>query len=506
MTKVKDFSVFTCNFAKDLNEFNRQNYPIEAFPEKLQKIIFRLFKTNNYHPAHQAAGILSAAATIIGNKMAVKDIDVLSGKIIRPNVFFVNVAISGDGKTPSRVFYLNYIFNESKEISLAHTTAVRLMNSFKTIRTGKTAEEQVASKAKREELAAKFNILGLGGDIAHEEPIFYPYDLDATQTTNEFLISKFAEREYALTQPEYRKYQHGILLHSAEIHGLIKSIDRYESNLLTNLNNAWDGGTMSSGTLKGGAKIAAAPPICLSGDLQYNKPLKDFYRAENTNSGFAQRIFAAAPTTRAILVEANRQTETDVKQWAAICKALQNVDMYGTLISTKPCYGKFIPLTKNARSVYLDFSKQVYEKECLINEIFPNAWQKSAIKKGRDSVVRLALLLEMLAFAESAADSEDLGGLLNAKFPVGISSNSMIGALKLFDYYMNTNNYLSNLEQTEMEVLPNSKHRDFFSSLPEKFILPIECEYSPRQQIRIIEQCLAAGMVKKNGRNNYQKL
>jgi hypothetical protein len=124
-------------------------------------------------------------------------------------------------------------------------------------------------------------------------------------------------------------------------------------------------------------------------------------------------------------------------------------------------------------------------------------------------VVRLALILEMLDFAEKAHQGGvQLGDMLNTIFPKGISHEAMERALQLFDYYMNVNAYLGNLEQDDSQILPKKEHRDFYKNLPDKFRLPVDdilTNLTHRTQQRVIHQLIAAGRIKKQGQT-YTKL
>jgi hypothetical protein len=508
MANIAEKSEFTCNFSKELSPFDRHNFPVSAFPKSVQKIIAELDSHYNFSPAYQAAGILSAAATIIGCKMAVVDSKVMGGKPVRPTLFFVNIGVSGTGKSPSREWYYDILNERMGAESVKHQEGRRLRLRYAEIPKGRSDEEKTALDAKRNEIEAQYNALAIGGKVSGEAAVQYPYIIDISQTTYESIIKKFSERYLMLQDTGVcRSFQHGILLASSELHGTIKAIDRYESNLLTGLNTAWDFEPLSSMTLKEGMLYGNLPNLVLAGDLQFNKPLRDMYRAENTNSGFAQRLFAAAPPTRSIKTKANPNEARNKATWAAIIEILDRLEMRGEPIRPdKPYLGKKIPLTNEGAAVYNDFLETLHLKQLEIDAQYPNAWQKSAISKGKSSVVRLALILEMLDFAEKSAGGSDLGSMLNTIFPSGIGGEAMKRALMLFDYYMNTNDYLSNLEQSESEILPNQRHRDFIESLPDKFSLPAETStLSRRTQERIMNEAQAAGIVKKLGKNKYQK-
>jgi hypothetical protein len=512
MAKITQKSEFTANFSHQLESeiYDIGNFPVQAFPKTLQKCINELHDCYNFPPEFQAAGILSAAAVVIGNKMQVLD-STIWNEPIKTNLYFVNIAGSGVGKSPSRKFYYQYLIENSRQDAEKVSEAKALLKQYILIPKGKASEDKTANETKRQELEAQFNSLAMGGDIKTAVlPTLYPHILEIGQTSYESIIHIFAKRNLELKKANFRRYQHGLLLASDELHSLIKSVDRYESNMLTGLNQAYDNEDITASTIQHGVMYGANPHIVMAGDLQWNKPLQDMYRAENTNSGFAQRIFAAIPEA-AVKMKKTSPNETHYKNvWKAMLQVLNSVDMYGTRLNQQhPERGQFIPLTKAARTVYLQFLEDLHKKEVQIMALYPNSWQLAAMKKGRSSVVRLALILEMLDFAEKAHQGGvQLGDMLNTIFPKGISHEAMERALQLFDYYMNVNAYLGNLEQDDSQILPKKEHRDFYKNLPDKFRLPVDdilTNLTHRTQQRVIHQLIAAGRIKKQGQT-YTKL
>lgn len=512
MANIEQKSEFTANFSHQLESeiYDIGNFPVQAFPKTLQSCINELYDCYNFPPEFQSAGILSSAAAVIGNKMQVLD-STIWNEPIKTNLYFVNIAGSGVGKSPSRKFYYEYLKQHTEIDAEKASEAKALLKQYSIIPKGKSSDDKQANETKRQELETKFNSLAMGGDIKTAVlPTLYPHILEIGQTSYESVIHIFAKRNLELKKANYRRYQHGLLLVSDELHSLIKSVDRYESNMLTGLNQAYDNEDLTASTIQHGVMYGANPHIVMAGDLQWNKPLQDLYRAENTNSGFSQRIFAAVPET-AVKKKKTSQNEAHYKSvWKAMLKVLDSVDMRGTRLNPQhPERGQFIPLTKAARTVYQQFLEDLHEKEVQIMALYPNSWQLAAMKKGRSSVVRLALILEMLDYAEKAHQGGvELGDMMNEAFPKGISGEAMQRALQLFDYYMNVNAYLGNLEQDDSQILPKKEHQEFYKNLPDKFRLPIEDikpELSHRTQQRIMHQLIAAGRIKKQGQT-YTKL
>jgi hypothetical protein len=76
---------------------DNKGFPIEVFPEEIQRVISEVVKSNNFHPDYLSAGIMSATATAIGGDMRVFN----SKWWDSPILWNCIVGIAGNGKTHS---------------------------------------------------------------------------------------------------------------------------------------------------------------------------------------------------------------------------------------------------------------------------------------------------------------------------------------------------------------------------------------------------------------------
>ena len=90
---------------QDYKEVSGKNvFPIEVFPEEIQKLIMELKHTMNFPIDYSGCSILYAVSVSIGNKIQLK---VKNGWIEKSILFFVLVGRTGDIKSHSISFFIN---------------------------------------------------------------------------------------------------------------------------------------------------------------------------------------------------------------------------------------------------------------------------------------------------------------------------------------------------------------------------------------------------------------
>ena len=87
--------------ARTSQGITRENFPLEVFPQKVQKLILQLVKHHNFKLEFVASCMITAAAAAIGNSRRIRSRE---GWEVAPMFYMILVGRPGIGKTPPLEF------------------------------------------------------------------------------------------------------------------------------------------------------------------------------------------------------------------------------------------------------------------------------------------------------------------------------------------------------------------------------------------------------------------
>lgn len=345
----------------EAEDVKRIGLPLDAFPQKLQDIIFEVARIEQFDMEYLTMSMLSAAATAIGNSCHIR---IRGSWKSSPALYVILIGRPGQGKTPP----LDYAFRPLQEHDF-------LMVS-------KFIEEN-----KR---YTELNAGSKGNAIDTDKPVLVQTIL--SDLTQEAMMRIHNDN------------QRGVVILVDEIMGFFNSIYRYnDSPLLTQLLTAYSGKPLKVSRCNNPVPIIIPHPcINIIGTTQTQR-IGELFTKENVSSGLIDRILFLHPKNREIpKMEENQnvgsqdtdRAESVYRKWKAIIDKL---------LSLEPDYDekgiimpKVLDMDEDAFRCFAKWKNALVEKA---NGVEDERLIDSRMMKADSNVARLALIFQLLGWA-----------------------------------------------------------------------------------------------------------
>lgn len=339
----------------------RIGLPLDAFPQKLQDIIFEVARIEQFDMEYLTMSMLSAAATAIGNSCHIR---IRGSWKSSPALYVILIGRPGQGKTPP----LDYAFRPLQEHDF-------LMVS-------KFIEEN-----KR---YAELNAGNKGNAIDTDKPIL-----------QQTILSDLTQEAMMRT---HNDNQRGIVILVDEIIGFFNSVNRYnDSPLLTQLLTAFSGKPLKVSRCNSPVPIIIPHPcINIIGTSQLLR-IGELFTKENMSSGLIDRILFLQPKNHEIPKMEEHQdgnNQNGVHADAVYQKWKRIIDK---LLSLEPDHDekgiimpKVLDMSPEAYLCFARWKNSVVDKA---NAIEDERLVESRMMKADSNVARLALVFQVLGWA-----------------------------------------------------------------------------------------------------------
>ena len=345
----------------EAEDVKRSGLPLDAFPQKLQEIIFEVAHIEQFDMEYLTMSLLSAAATAIGNSCHIR---IRGSWKSCPALYVILIGRPGQGKTPP----LDYAFRPLQEHDFL------LVSKF-------------IEESKR---YAELNAGNKGNAIDTDKPVLVQTIL--SDLTQEAMMRIHNDN------------QRGIVILVDEIMGFFNSIYRYnDSPLLTQLLTAYSGKPLKVSRCNNPVPIIIPHPcINIIGTTQTQR-IGELFTKENVSSGLIDRILFLHPKNREIpKMEENQNVgsqdndgaESVYRKWKAIIDKL---------LSLEPDYDekgiimpKVLDMDEDAFRCFAKWKNALVEKA---NGVEDERLIDSRMMKADSNVARLALIFQLLGWA-----------------------------------------------------------------------------------------------------------
>jgi hypothetical protein len=402
--------------AKGANSTALMPFPIEAFPSIYQAIIKNLQESSNFHPDHCSTMLLSVASTLIGDtvrcqvRRSWKQLPIFWGAI---------VADSGSLKSPIINFFTKPILDleEKMEADFVYKLA--------------EWEEDKANYAKERVAFTKA-----------EPP---RKDIIVKSTTIEALFSAF------------QRNSRGVIMLQDELAGWMNSMNAYRAGSdIEDWLSLHDGNFIKTNRQKAQAGFKRHTFISVAGGIQPSK-LKALAKGGRDRDGTLFRVMFSYPDNERVYplssMDMDQQTQdvyerlmlkiydklTYRMSYDAIHLKDNLADSSGTNI---------IPLSEKANAAFLKWNTKITDE---INNNLEDSVFRSIIKKIESSIIRVAIILEVLRWADSA---NPLGLIFSE-----ISEASIKGAIMIGEYYKATAFKVQRILETDDDAIARNDNR-----------------------------------------------
>lgn len=379
--------------------------PLDAFPQKLQDIIFEVARIEQFDLEYLTLSMLSAAATAIGNSCHIR---IRGSWKSCPALYVILIGRPGQGKTPP----LDYAFRPLQEHDFL------LVSKF--------IEEN-----------KRYAELNAGNKV------------NATDTDKPLLVQTILSD---LTQEAMMRIhndnQRGVVILVDEIMGFFNSIYRYNDNpLLTQLLTAYSGKPLKVSRCNNPIPIIIPHPcINIIGTTQTQR-IGELFTKENVSSGLIDRILFLHPKNRDIPkmeenpdagTQGNDRAECAYRKWKAIIDKLLSLepdhDEKGII---NP---KVLDMSEEAYRYFAQWKNALIEKA---NSIEDERLIDSRMMKADSNVARLALVFQLLGWACDEIHMQH------------IDVHSVQAAIRMYDYLELS--YQSVRSRIQTETMPPLK-------------------------------------------------
>ncbi len=345
----------------EAEDVKRIGLPLDAFPQKLQDIIFEVARIEQFDMEYLTMSMLSAAATAIGNSCHIR---IRGSWKSSPALYVILTGRPGQGKTPP----LDYAFRPLQEHDF-------LMVS-------KFIEEN-----KR---YAELNAGNKGNAIDTDKPVLVQTIL--SDLTQEAMMRIHNDN------------QRGVVILVDEIMGFFNSIYRYnDSPLLAQLLTAYSGKPLKVSRCNNPVPIIIPHPcINIIGTTQTQR-IGELFTKENVSSGLIDRILFLHPKNREIpKMEENQnagsqdndRAKSVYRKWKAIIDKLLSLepdhDEKGIIMP------KVLDMSEDAYRCFAKWKNALVEKA---NGVEDERLIDSRMMKADSNVARLALVFQLLGWA-----------------------------------------------------------------------------------------------------------
>ena len=383
----------------EAEDVKRIGLPLDAFPQKLQDIIFEVTHIEQFDMEYLTISMLSAAATAIGNSCHIR---IRGSWKSSPALYVILIGRPGQGKTPP----LDYAFRPLQE------------HDF----------QMVSKFIEENKRYAELNAGNKGNAIDTDKPVLVQTIL--SDLTQEAMMRIHNDN------------QRGIVILVDEIMGFFNSIYRYnDSPLLTQLLTAYSGKPLKVSRCNNPVPIIIPHPcINIIGTTQTQR-IGELFTKENVSSGLIDRILFLHPKNRDIpKMEENQNAGSQGNDWAestywkwkaVIDKLLSlepNHDEKGVIMP------KVLDMSEDAYSCFAKWKNALIEKA---NGVEDERLIDSRMMKADSNVARLALTFQLLGWACDEIHMQH------------IDVRSVQAAIRMYDYLELSYQGIKSVIQTE---------------------------------------------------------
>ncbi len=382
-------------------EIKTDEFPIEVFPENLQKYIVEVKETLNASYDYLGSALLWVISLCIGNSMK---IEIKKGWIEAGVVWIAIVGRAGIGKSHNIDAMVQPLSDLNKREIRRFAEQVKKYNDYKEL----TKKEKELEPEVEEPIKSQFIV----GDITLES--FFDY---------------------------HEQNPNGIGILRDELSGWIKDLNKYRegSDLETYL-SCWSNQQII--LTRKMAKSAYVPKafVPIMGGVQ-PKILSQVFTPENKDNGFIDRWLLCYPDMEVERYNDNEMSSEILEWYSEYIKGLyDNIknnwvrkDEYDNQL---PNIARFAP---DAKKEWIRIFNKITD---LQNSESENEYMKSILPKQKSYVARFALLLNCLYHYDQNID------------PNTITVKSVTNAEKLSDYYikMAKKNKMETMEDTEIRA------------------------------------------------------
>ena len=308
-----------------VEEVAETGFPMDVFPEHIQKIIYDLVTYENFNLEYTASIILSAYATAIGNTYHVK---IKGNWVSSCALFMILVGRPGLGKTPP----LGFLYQPIRE-----------------------NDRQLLAKAHKEYELYEQQAVKKDGEV--KEPMEKPR---LVQT----VISDFTSE--AMLNIHYDNPR-GIVLLVDEVVALFNSVKRYsaKSNLIEDLLSAYSGQPIKAVRKTEAFPMSITRPcINLIGGVQTNI-LDEIFRKEYVANGLTDRFLFVFPKNKKIpewqLGIDQKQRPNTMRDWSCYVNKVQNIpfQLCEDGVTANPTV---LEMTKDARNYFYCWNNEIIDR------------------------------------------------------------------------------------------------------------------------------------------------
>ena len=379
-----DIDRLTNQIHADIEGVAETGFPLDVFPDEIQKIVYELVTYENFNLEYTASVVLSVFATALGNTHRVN----IKGKWVTScALYMMLVGRPGLGKTPP----LNYLYSPLRDFDQQMLDKARYKyEQYKQLTVGKKEN---------------------GSSEQMERPRF-------PQT----IISDFTQE--AMLSIHYDNPR-GIAIVVDEIMGLFNSVKRYsaKSTLIQDLLSAYSG--MSLKAVRKTEDFPLTIPVpCINiiGGIQTGL-LSDVMTREYVSNGLIDRFLFVYPKNTKIpewqLGIDKKQRPDTISRWNRIIRRVIDLPLDvkedGNTITPK-----VLEFTDNAMTHFFTWNNGIIK---IVNGIENDNDVESRIMKVNGNAARLALILQTMRWSVGECQ-------LNS-----IDIESVKGAIRLIEYY-----------------------------------------------------------------------
>lgn len=398
----------------DLDGVRETGFPLEIFPNAVQKIVYDLVHYENFNLEFIAAIVLSVYAAGIGNSCYV---NIKGAWVSCSALYMLLVGRPGLGKTPP----LGYLYTPIREY-----------------------DELLLEKAHKDYELYIQQQENKGGDTT--APIEKP-------RLRQTIISDFTQE--AMLSIHYDNPR-GIVLYVDEIISLFNSVKRYsaKSNLIEDLLSAYSGQPLKV-VRKSVAFPLLIPKPCINliGGIQTDL-LDEIFKKEYVANGLLDRFLFVFPKNKKIPkwqlgVDETRRPDI-MGKWTAIMRKVMEIPcpVNEDGITINP---KVLKMTDDAKALFYTWFNGIIDE---VNAIDNDNAVESRKMKVSGNAARLALILQVMRWSvgECRMDYIDI--------------DSVKGAIRLIEYFEDS--YQRVKEQASL-FLPKFDNGEWINSLNEHF-------------------------------------
>lgn len=379
-----DIDCLTNQIHADIEGVAETGFPLDVFPDEIQRIVYELVTYENFNLEYTASVILSVFATALGNTHRVN----IKGKWVAScGIYMMLVGRPGLGKTPP----LNYLYSPVREFDQQILDKTRQeYEQYKQLQAGKKEE---------------------GSPEQMEKPRL-------AQT----VISDFTQE--AMLSVHYDNPR-GVALVVDEIVALFNSVKRYnsKSNLIQDLLSAYSGNQLKAVRKTEDFPITIPIPcINIIGGIQTGL-LYEVMTKEYISNGLIDRFLFVYPKNSKIpewqLGIDKKQRPDTMARWTSIIRKV--IDLPLSINEENGSINpKELEFSEEAKTYFFTWNNDIIKT---VNGIEDDNEVESRTMKLNGNAARLSLILQVMRWSvgECQLDSIDI--------------ESVKGAIRLIDYY-----------------------------------------------------------------------